>query len=1537
MRATGFRLWLIAFLTVGIASWWQLPTVAQAPAQEAGVVYGAGDSFFGELGVVSINVSPPLRPFPSPASPFQDVIDAALGADHSLVLRADGSVWGTGSNQFGQLGQPSQGDSGPQPRRVMNLPTIVKVAAGANHSLVLDNTGAVWAFGSDSSGQLGIGVGNNTASFVPVMIPTLSSVVDIAAGTDFSVAVDSAGKVWAWGNNQFFQLGDPGPTRTTPILVPKGPAFFVTNVAAGGRTAMALSNFGSVMAWGANGNSQIGPGTGSLITGAPIANNVHSMAVGDSHVLLLKTDGSVVARGLGTSGQLGNGNITSSSVFVTVPGLTNVVDVGAGAAHSAAIRDDGSIWTWGSNTRNQLGTNTSAQITSPKKLFGFPSTGRSVVAAGHSSFFLNQPGQIGVTVTAPINMSCNYPFDTQVSLTGYDALSTTPNEIMLVLDESGSIGAANFNLLLDSARNFVNAQNIGPQANRVGIVLFSNQARKIISLSSTKATLLSAIDDIVYGNGSATCIGCGIALADQTLDAQARPTANRMMVVVTDGVTTASADPHFEEIVTDAQQSSTLFAIGVGSQVSASQINFIASDIPNVTTAILSPDFTSLSTIIANLSTDVVPAFTNVTVTLDLGSAIVQDGAATATAGNVTPGAGLITWYLPDLGSTTVTLTVPQRGLGQNGTLPLFDSIRYDAGNGPFPVAVPTIDIVGCPVSIELNPPSATHTVGQNHSATVAARDEFGQVASVPMLVSIIGGPNAGRSFNVTPNGVPATFGYSSSLPGVDTLRALAIGYPSIPPAIATVEWRLPNQAPTANAGPDKVVELSGATTATFTLFGSGTDDGKIQPLSYQWYEGASPVGNATPMLTLTRGLGVYDFTLTDFDGELSGNDSARVTVVDPTPPLVTPAISGPSGSNGWFTGDVTLSWSAVDLESAITSPPCPTLVLDDDGANQSVGCFAKSAGGPTNGSASVSIDSVPPEVTVPASFVAPATGALTPVTYSGESATDLTSGVASFGCAPASGSDFPLGPTTVTCTATDGAGHTTVKSFTVTVKDATPPAIAVSIAGTEGDNDWYRSDVTVTFTITDPETTATSCDPVTFTTNGNHTYSCSSTSDGGTTVVSGELKIDTTPPTITGAVNRTIEATGPLTPVSHPGVSAADLTSGLASLACDPAAGAPLPLGAIPATCTAMDDAGNKFVATFSLTLVDTTPPVLTLPASVSENGTDPAGAPANWTATASDAVSGAEAVTCTPPSGSTFGYGATTVACSATDDSGNTATGTILVTVNDLTPPVIAATVNGTAGDNGWYVSDVVVSWSVTDPQTAISSSLGCGPTTVSTDGAAITLTCTAESAGGSSSKTVTLSRDATGPALNTSPNLSVVATSLTGATVNYAPATAMDPLSGVASVSCTPPSGFFPIGTTPVACTAKDLAGNSSARSFTVTVGDNIPPVINTTTASVASLSPPNHQMVPLTIAVTATDNLAAPVCSITGVTSNEPQNGLGDGDTPNDWLITGPLTLQLRAERAGNGNGRIYTIAVRCADAAGNAATSSTTVAVPKGKK
>jgi len=110
--------------------------------------------------------------------------------------------------------------------------------------------------------------------------------------------------------------------------------------------------------------------------------------------------------------------------------------------------------------------------------------------------------------------------------------------------------------------------------------------------------------------------------------------------------------------------------------------------------------------------------------------------------------------------------------------------------------------------------------------------------------------------------------------------------------------------------------------------------------------------------------------------------------------------------------------------------------------------------------------------------------------------------------------------------------------------------------------------------------------------------------------------------------------------------------------------------------------------------------------------------------------------------------------------------------------------------------------------------------------------------------------------------------------------------------------------------------------------------MPPTITSVIASPNVLWPPNHKMTPVTVAVTVTDVCDPSVaCNIISVTSNEPINGPGDGNTSPDWQITGPLTANLRSERAGGGSGRVYTLTVQCTDASHNSATGTALVMVP----
>jgi len=142
-------------------------------------------------------------------------------------------------------------------------------------------------------------------------------------------------------------------------------------------------------------------------------------------------------------------------------------------------------------------------------------------------------------------------------------------------------------------------------------------------------------------------------------------------------------------------------------------------------------------------------------------------------------------------------------------------------------------------------------------------------------------------------------------------------------------------------------------------------------------------------------------------------------------------------------------------------------------------------------------------------------------------------------------------------------------------------------------------------------------------------------------------------------------------------------------------------------------------------------------------------------------------------------------------------------------------------------------------------------------------------------------------------------------------------------------------FPLGTNLVEVTAWDGARNVVSCETTLVVLDRLPPVITGASAYPSELWPPNHKMVDIRLDVVVRDQCGPAKWKIMRVTSNEPVNGLGDGNTTPDWVITGEHGLKLRAERSGKESGRIYTVTVQAEDSAGNLSrTKNITVTVAK---
>lgn len=147
----------------------------------------------------------------------------------------------------------------------------------------------------------------------------------------------------------------------------------------------------------------------------------------------------------------------------------------------------------------------------------------------------------------------------------------------------------------------------------------------------------------------------------------------------------------------------------------------------------------------------------------------------------------------------------------------------------------------------------------------------------------------------------------------------------------------------------------------------------------------------------------------------------------------------------------------------------------------------------------------------------------------------------------------------------------------------------------------------------------------------------------------------------------------------------------------------------------------------------------------------------------------------------------------------------------------------------------------------------------------------------------------------------------------------------------------TGQFGYGTHEVVVSVSDGTAEPATCTASVTVVDTLPPEVTAVTPSQRMLWPPNHKLVPVTVSVTADDQCGMTHSRIVSVTSDEPVNEKGDGNTDPDWLITGNLSLKLRAERSGRGDGRVYTITVETVDHAGHKVTNTTEVKVPHDRR
>lgn len=441
--------------------------------------------------------------------------------------------------------------------------------------------------------------------------------------------------------------------------------------------------------------------------------------------------------------------------------------------------------------------------------------------------------------------------------------------------------------------------------------------------------------------------------------------------------------------------------------------------------------------------------------------------------------------------------------------------------------------------------------------------------------------------------------------------------------------------------------------------------------------------------------------------------------------------------------------------------------------------------------------------------------------------------------CDHSSGETFPFGDTLVSCTSTDSSDPPVVHtgSFHIKVVDTTSPVVTVP------------SDISVT--TTDPNGTAVTfsasanddvdgpitptCSPASGATFpvGSTTVTCSAT-DAHNNTGSASFHVtvnlvDNQPPTFTSVPNdATVEATGPDGAPFGYSITASDNADPSPSISCDHPSGSTFPLGTTAVHCTATDNSGNSAQASFSVTVQDTTPPTLSLPADM----TVPVGTTVTFSASAHDLVDGSVAVNCSPSSGSAFPLGTTTVSCDATDAHSNKATGTFHVTVKDVNPPVLSNVPGPIKVEANSHAGSVVnfATPTATDDVDGLIANVACAPSAGSTFAlGTTTVTCSAtDSSGNTGTASFTVEVvDTTPPRLIPPGDRNVYATYPAGiydadeAANAFLGGFTVSDLADAHPVVTNDAPNFFLLGVTTVTFTARDASGNTSKASAQLNV--------------------------------------------------------------------------------------------------------------------
>eukprot|EP01103_Thecamoeba_quadrilineata_P018022 TRINITY_DN664_c0_g1_i2.p1 TRINITY_DN664_c0_g1~~TRINITY_DN664_c0_g1_i2.p1 ORF type:complete len:462 (-),score=52.71 TRINITY_DN664_c0_g1_i2:38-1423(-) len=339
-----------------------------------GECYVWGDNSFGQLG---IGVQRSYHPRHLTHLNTIQISMMATGSSHSLALTNNGKIYSWGRNISGQLGLgTTQGIPTPT---LVPWPTsreVAAIACGVSHSLALCMDGRCYSWGFNEYGQLGLGPGASNFVTSPTLIAGLSdkTVFHITAAFAHNLVNTLQDESYSWGLNGYGQLGIGNTTgQHSPVLINGLANKKVRSFCGGVAHSLALTHDAKCYAWGRNDYGQLGLGPTvalslepTLITGLDHL-DVTQLASGWNHCFALAGHGDCYSWGLNIFGQLGHGNKNNYAEPTKIQGLAGkgVMVVAGGMGHSLALSSEGECFSWGLNSTGQLGAQGKNQVLVP--------------------------------------------------------------------------------------------------------------------------------------------------------------------------------------------------------------------------------------------------------------------------------------------------------------------------------------------------------------------------------------------------------------------------------------------------------------------------------------------------------------------------------------------------------------------------------------------------------------------------------------------------------------------------------------------------------------------------------------------------------------------------------------------------------------------------------------------------------------------------------------------------------------------------------------------------------------------------------------------------------------------------------------------------------------------------------------------------------------------------------------------------------------------------------------------------------------------